>query len=603
MATGFAQSGLFKLAYATGFAVLLPLALAAWAWAGQSAVSAPLPPLWAALSLLGLGAAIYVAGVATFISRTGKLPSNADPPATAVHTGIYRVMSDPIYVGFTLAVFGAVAAAGLGFGFWVVAPVLALSTVALVLGYENHHRPSRAAHPAWLDWPANNAGASGARDRIAAAAYAGLVDMLLAGLAVMLGGEGTPEIAIGSAGAAIVGAVVVMASARSVSKRRLRGYILIHLLGGAASLSTLGLPGAEGAILLAPIGLGSGAAAYCSGNFYAGVIFMAAAVGLAGVYDRLPPNAAYWLAAYGIGAALLPGLHRLAMARAERIANSWSSVSFGRVRLINYAIYPAAAAFVGVAVFNTFAADPTGLHSAIVVACGLVGAGVWGQLMEFSGRLARPFGYFGAVFGSVLGVVVVSLSFDRPLPEVGAALVLCAPWTQAIGRLRCLVQGCCHGRPVHNTADGIRYWRPQSRVVHLAKLAQVPVHPTPLYSIYANLFLGTFLLGLTINETPAALVIAAYLFVAGASRFVEESFRGEPQTPVLFGLKLYQWLAIGQLLAGVLVTLIPSAALPSPSLPSAAGFVVAVIAALVSGFAMGVDFPRSQRRFSRLTPM
>ena len=67
------------------------------------------------------------------------------------------------------------------------------------------------------------------------------------------------------------------------------------------------------------------------------------------------------------------------------------------------------------------------------------------------------------------------------------------------------------------------------------------------------------------------------------------------------GLHIYQWLAIGQTLAGIVTTTLPS-------IPRAGGFVApspllltaAAVMALVAGVAMGVDFPRSNRRFSRL---
>jgi prolipoprotein diacylglyceryltransferase len=174
------------------------------------------------------------------------------------------------------------------------------------------------------------------------------------------------------------------------------------------------------------------------------------------------------------------------------------------------------------------------------------------------------------------------------------------PWIQLLGRLRCLVQGCCHGR-LSTPGAGIRYTHPRSRVGQLAQLSGVPIYPTPLYSIGANIVLGVILIRLRILGASDALIVGVCLMLGGVARFVEESYRGEPQTPITAGLHSYQWLAIASVVIGAVCTTIPAA-------PEARGFQApnaalvwsALAIALVTGIAMGVDFPGSNRRFSRL---
>lgn len=85
------------------------------------------------------------------------------------------------------------------------------------------------------------------------------------------------------------------------------------------------------------------------------------------------------------------------------------------------------------------------------------------------------------------------------------------------------------------------------------------------------------------------------------ARFVEESYRAEPHTLIVGGLRLYQWLAIGSLLAGILRTLLPAEPrAPGLAAPTAARLGAAIGMTLLTGFMMGVDFPDSNRRFSRL---
>ena len=124
---------------------------------------------------------------------------------------------------------------------------------------------------------------------------------------------------------------------------------------------------------------------------------------------------------------------------------------------------------------------------------------------------------------------------------------------QAAGRLRCLVNGCCHGRPAV-AAVGIRISHPRSRVAFLADLAGVPIHATQLYSILGNVVLGLLITRLWISGCPVALVCGIYAIGNGVSRFIEEGYRGEPQTPIILGLRLYQWLALSTVIIGAMVT-------------------------------------------------
>ena len=115
--------------------------------------------------------------------------------------------------------------------------------------------------------------------------------------------------------------------------------------------------------------------------------------------------------------------------------------------------------------------------------------------------------------------------------------------------------------------------------------------------------IGVALLRLRVVGTPDSLIVGIYLILAAVARFVEESFRAEPQTPILAGLHSYQWIAFGSLLAGIVCTTIPTAAsTPTFVWPDARLVWSAIAMAMLAGFALGVDFPASNRRFSRLAP-
>jgi hypothetical protein len=286
---------------------------------------------------------------------------------------------------------------------------------------------------------------------------------------------------------------------------------------------------------------------------------------------------------------------------AEGVANSWREWRIGKLRLINHGFYAALAGGGGIAISGALGGDGRELLGQLVLVylCGLLGAGLWAQQLEGSPKLSRPFGYYGSVIGGIGACVVVGV-FSGDTMSLLALVAMAAPWIQGVGRLRCLVQGCCHGREAPE-AVGIRYWQPRSRVCALADLRGLPLHPTPLYSFLANVVIGVLLLRLWSLGVALSLITGVYLMLNGLARFVEESYRGEPQTPIISGLRVYQWMAVLSFLAGMAFTMLPSPAVPGFSIsPDPLVLIVAVLYGLLAGFAMGVDFPGSAKRFARL---
>jgi len=139
-----------------------------------------------------------------------------------------------------------------------------------------------------------------------------------------------------------------------------------------------------------------------------------------------------------------------------------------------------------------------------------------------------------------------------------------------------------------------------SRVVRLSTLGGVPVHPTPLYSMSWMALVGFILLRLWALAAPLQFIAGTYFILVGLGRFVEEHFRGEPQTSVIAGLRLYQWLSIACVVGGaVLTTLAPT---PAPAATSFDPSVLPIILCVgaLHFLAYGADLPASNRRFARL---
>jgi prolipoprotein diacylglyceryltransferase len=232
----------------------------------------------------------------------------------------------------------------------------------------------------------------------------------------------------------------------------------------------------------------------------------------------------------------------------------------------------------------------------------VLGGAIFAQVVEGSKKMVRPFGFYGALIGGIIGVTLSSQVFDSNVAATFAAFAIGATFTQAIGRLRCMVQGCCHGRPVNDTnVFGIRYYNQHSRVC-LSGLAGQTIHNTQLYSIVSNLVIASVLLRMVYTGVDASLITGLFFILSGIARFIEEGYRGESQTRKTKGLSLYQYLAILSVAAGIVVTSFPTQNVlrfvPALSWQIAA---TATVSGFVWAFAMGMDFPKSSARFSRLT--
>jgi prolipoprotein diacylglyceryltransferase len=239
------------------------------------------------------------------------------------------------------------------------------------------------------------------------------------------------------------------------------------------------------------------------------------------------------------------------------------------------------------------------LLTAGVFLCSIVGAALWAQWVEGSPALLRPMGFYGGVLGAALGGAL-ALILHVDLWVAFAAICVAAPWIQGIGRLRCLVQGCCHGHAAESVA-GIRYTHPRTRVCRLSEFSGIPIHATQVYSILWNGLIAAALLRLVQLQLPSTLICGSYMILSGAARFVEEAYRGEPQTMNVFGLRFYQWIAVLTVVVGAVFTSIQGSPLPSASGVRLSSILLAAGCGVVAWFVTGVDFPESTRRFARLT--
>ena len=629
-----------KMLYGLLFVVVLPILLIGWARAAAKIVTAPAvySPLGGVLLIAG-GAILILSGWEALWRLGGGLPMNIAPPPRLVSKHIYALLPHPIYTGFCLLCFGVAFSTGSASGLWLVSPCVVLGCIALVMGFERLDLIRRFGHASPV-LPVDSAASPSMRDR-ATCYWLVLVPWLVLYEAVSL--LGPPQNPISTylpvethwpvlqwteAVYAITYLWVCAAPLVAGTRKSLRGFCLRGMFSMAIVFPLFVLlpfvapprsfvpHSLLGHLLVWERSIDTPAAAFPSYHVIWAILALP-------VFEARLPRLRWlwrsWAAAIAVSC-VTTGMHSLAdvvggvlvgwlclqpehtwqvlRRTSERIANSWREWRFGPLRVINHSVYAALAAFVVLAVAGICAGTGTEMALLGVAVCALVGSALWAQMVEGSSGLLRPFGYFGGFFGAALGALA-AWAGGAKFWLIIAALAVGTPWMQAIGRIRCLVQGCCHGSPT-SAEIGISYTHERSRVTRVSSLAGIPIHPTPLYSMLWNVYVGIALACLWSRHLPLHFVCGIYCVLMGLGRFVEEAYRGEPQTPKIAGLRLYQWIALGVTVGGAVITAIGrSTPAPEPRF-TAAVILPATAFAVLTGFSLGVDFPNSNRRFARL---
>lgn len=145
-----------------------------------------------------------------------------------------------------------------------------------------------------------------------------------------------------------------------------------------------------------------------------------------------------------------------------------------------------------------------------------------------------------AVYGAVFGILLASIIYCRVKKlrfwTMGDVIAPGALVGMAVGRVGCLLNGCCYGLPA-DLPWSIVYTNPDS----YAPLG-IPMHPTQIYHIVWNLVAFGIIWGLRKHVRPDGVLFLLYLAFYAAGDLTVRFFRvGEP---FLFGMQQAQVIGI-----------------------------------------------------------
>jgi len=165
------------------------------------------------------------------------------------------------------------------------------------------------------------------------------------------------------------------------------------------------------------------------------------------------------------------------------------------------------------------------------------------------GDLLRSGGVF---YGGLIAAVTVALVYIwRHRMPMWTTTDVFAPGIalgHVVGRLGCLLAGCCFGRPT-SVPWAISFHDPSAFATSGTPLG-VPLHPTQLYEAGAEALILVFLLAFERRgRTFPGRTFWSYMLLYGVSRFIIEFFRGDPRGTV------FDALSTSQFVSGILVPL------------------------------------------------
>lgn len=231
----------------------------------------------------------------------------------------------------------------------------------------------------------------------------------------------------------------------------------------------------------------------------------------------------------------------------------------GPITIYSYGVLLASAYLLGLwlAVKRARAAgvDPTRIMDLLiwVIIAALVGAKALLFIVEFDQftsswqeftTLLRSGGVF---YGGLIAAVVVCIYQLRkhklPLWTSGDLFAPGIALGYMVGRLGCLLAGCCFGRPT-DVAWAVTFTDPIANL-NVGTPLNIPLHPTQVYESAAGLVILLLLLGLErIGRAFPGRTFWLFVLFYSVSRFIIEFYRGDDRGMPIEGLSTSQLISL-----------------------------------------------------------
>jgi phosphatidylglycerol:prolipoprotein diacylglycerol transferase len=166
--------------------------------------------------------------------------------------------------------------------------------------------------------------------------------------------------------------------------------------------------------------------------------------------------------------------------------------------------------------------------------------------------------YYGSVIGAAIACIIYVRWKKLPFLKIADILAPSIALGNAIGRIGCLLNGCCYGRicslpwAIHFPNKSAAWEQHFQAGLVGGSDPSLPVHPTEIYDSLLNIALYLGLAWLFRHKKFDGQVFATYLIYYALFRFIVEYFRGDyPPDHIHNGLTSAQLVSVLVFVAGL----------------------------------------------------
>ncbi len=185
-----------------------------------------------------------------------------------------------------------------------------------------------------------------------------------------------------------------------------------------------------------------------------------------------------------------------------------------------------------VGAFSLLLALPCGATTYAFVTFGF--DGVWMHLANGDFSVFGGLVFYGALLGGIAGAIVGIKVAGVPILSVEKTIIPFLPIGHAIGRIGCVLAGCCYGME-YNGIFSIAY--PHS-------VTEQRCFPIQFLEGFFNLLVALLLIRLSRNNTRTFRLLSWYLLLYGIVRFFMEFLRGDTVRGIFYSFSTSQWISV-----------------------------------------------------------
>ena len=181
---------------------------------------------------------------------------------------------------------------------------------------------------------------------------------------------------------------------------------------------------------------------------------------------------------------------------------------------------------------------------------GFYGDNIFEKLIDAIKTFRSGFVYFGGFVGAVCSGVYFIRKRNFPISKTADFTAPAIALGHLFGRIGCFLAGCCYGEISHSKL-AIKFSNPECLVPH--HLHNIPLHPTQLYEIFANLLIFLTLHFLNNKKHKTGSIFVLYMAMYSVARFGIEFFRGDERGNFIFSISPSQLISIVIFITAILI--------------------------------------------------